>query len=95
MRESLTPRNMFAAACYTFVKTTGKGTLHEVSSLDDKDKVKILQVVKKSRRRRWIFFEKSIFTPEEFQVQLSSFQSLFYNRKVRPQKLLSSYRHDD
>lgn len=68
MRQHIAPRDMFAAACYTFVKTTGKRSLHEVPSLDDKDRVKLFQLVKKSKRRRWIFFEKAFFTPEEFQV---------------------------
>ncbi|KAH3748363.1 hypothetical protein DPMN_182807, partial [Dreissena polymorpha] len=60
--------NMFTAACQQFVKSIGKTTLHATPSLDEKDNVKMFQVVLKSKRRRFIFWEKSVFRPSEFQL---------------------------
>lgn len=68
MKPDINPVNMFVAACYTFAKTMGKRSLHEVPSLDEKDNIKPFQLVVKSRRRKWVFFEKAVYGPTDFQV---------------------------
>ncbi|XP_052259978.1 uncharacterized protein LOC127864362 isoform X1 [Dreissena polymorpha] len=61
--------NMFTAACANFVKTVEPKTLHATPSLDEKDNVKLFQVVKKYKHQRVKFWErKLIFRPSEFQL---------------------------
>ncbi|XP_052813461.1 gasdermin-E-like isoform X2 [Mya arenaria] len=67
-RPEFTLKEMFTAACYQFVKSIGKTTLHATPSLDEKDNVKMFQLVVKTKRRSFIFWEKSDFRPTEFQL---------------------------
>lgn len=59
---------MFSAACYQFTKSVGKKTLHPTPSIDEKDNIKPLQLVVKSTKRRFIFFEKAYYHSTEFQL---------------------------
>lgn len=68
MKPELTVTNMFAAASFQFVKSVGKNTLHPVPSIDEKDNVTPFQLVIKSTKRKFIFFEKAIYSPTEFQL---------------------------
>ena len=59
---------MFSAACYQFSKSVGKKTLHPTPSIDEKDNIKPFQLVVKSTKRKFIFFEKAHYHSTEFQV---------------------------
>ena len=69
MREEISVKSMFAAASYQFARSVGKNTLHPVPSIDEKDNVKPFQLVVKTKKRKFIFFEKANFNPTEFQVE--------------------------
>lgn len=69
MRPEISVRSMFAAASYQFTKSVGKNTLHPVPSIDEKDNVKPFQLVVKSKKRKFIIFEKADYRPTEFQVR--------------------------
>ena len=59
---------MFSAACYQFVRSVGKNTLHPAPTIDQKDDIKPLQLVIKSTKRKYFFFHKSVYRPTDFQV---------------------------
>lgn len=46
----------------------GKKTLHPTPSIDEKDNIKPFQLVVKSTKRRFIFFEKAYYHSTEFQL---------------------------
>jgi hypothetical protein len=73
MREQISVKSMFAASSYQFTRSVGRNTLHPVPSIDEKDNVKPFQLVVKTRKRRFIFFEKANFSPTEFQVEWNFF----------------------
>lgn len=82
---------MFAAASFQFVKSVGKNTLHPVPSIDEKDNVKPFQLVIKSRKRRFIFFEKAIYRPTEFQLTDVMVDRDHFKTKPVATSLMSDY----
>lgn len=91
MRPEITVKNMFAAASYQFTKSVGKNTLHPVPSIDETDNVKPFQLVIKSKKRKFVIFEKAVFRPTEFQLTDVMIDNEAFKTKAVECPLMSEY----
>lgn len=61
---------MFEATCHQFCQSVGRDSLVPVYNLDISDNVQPFQVVVKTVKRHYIFWEKAKYRPTEFKVSL-------------------------
>ncbi|KAL5005891.1 hypothetical protein ScPMuIL_017049 [Solemya velum] len=59
---------MFEATCHQFCQSVGRDTLVPVRNLDIADNVQPLQVVVKTVKRHYIFWEKAKYRPTEYKL---------------------------
>lgn len=94
MGPNINHKTMFSAACYQFTKSVGKKTLHQTPSIDEKDNIKLLQLIVKSTKRRFIFFEKAFYNSTEFQLSDILMDKEPFTAKSDTEPMMTDYNRD-